>query len=295
MLKQEVVRTFRKNYPGASHRIEDWKGKTIAVFQDDLFEKVHENISEKWFYIHMKSQSEKLPRIDMLNILSSYCGYTDWQDFTYKNKINEQASHRKVTSNKVFLYVALLTLSISGLFYLVYQLTSTREYRFCFINADDLSPVSDRKVQLEIINKGESSKTYVCDSTGCVIFKTDQIYLSFVVSAPYYRQDTIERTLKKYDRQEEIKLYTDDYALMLNYFSNSSVEAWNQRRKHLDRIFAEDAVIYEVFQKGTTGIEMYDKPEFINKLSMPVKSIRNIEVLNIEYENGKIKSLRFSQ
>ena len=34
---------------------------------------VNGRISEKWFYTHIKSNSGKLPRIDMLNILSEYC------------------------------------------------------------------------------------------------------------------------------------------------------------------------------------------------------------------------------
>ena len=81
-LKKEVAEVYRKTYPSCQLAIEDWKGQDITNFQEELIANVKGRISEKWFYTHIKSKCEKLPRIDMLNMLSQYAGYQDWRDFT---------------------------------------------------------------------------------------------------------------------------------------------------------------------------------------------------------------------
>ncbi|WP_313215533.1 hypothetical protein, partial [Soonwooa sp.] len=55
----------------------------IIYFQEDLRKYAKGNISEKSFYTYFKtSPVSKLPRIDMLNLLSNYAGYESW--FNYK-------------------------------------------------------------------------------------------------------------------------------------------------------------------------------------------------------------------
>ena len=85
LLKQRIVETMQRSYPGISDNIGDWKGQEIIDFQEELRRRVNEHLSEKWFYLHMKSGRDKLPRIDTLNLLSRFAGYADWNDFVYKN------------------------------------------------------------------------------------------------------------------------------------------------------------------------------------------------------------------
>jgi len=70
LLKGKIAETMKKAYPGIPDRIEDWKGQEIIDFQEELRNHVKEHISEKWFYMHMKSDTGKLPRIDILNFLT---------------------------------------------------------------------------------------------------------------------------------------------------------------------------------------------------------------------------------
>ena len=65
------METMLRSYPGMSASIADWKGQDIVNFQEELLRKVNAHISEKWFYTHMKSDQDKLPRIDMLNVSAS--------------------------------------------------------------------------------------------------------------------------------------------------------------------------------------------------------------------------------
>ncbi|MCQ4036221.1 hypothetical protein [Kaistella montana] len=81
-LKTEVQARYLENHTPSFDNISKWKGIDIIYFQEDLRKNAKGNISEKSFYTYFKnSPSTKLPRIDMLNILSIYAGYTSWYDF----------------------------------------------------------------------------------------------------------------------------------------------------------------------------------------------------------------------
>lgn len=81
-LKNEVQAQYLKNHTPSNEEISKWKGIDIIYFQEDLRKYAKGNISEKTFYTYFKTSPVlKLPRIDMLNILSVYAGYASWYDF----------------------------------------------------------------------------------------------------------------------------------------------------------------------------------------------------------------------
>lgn len=81
-LKSEVQTQYLENHTPSFDDISKWKGIDIIYFQEDLRKIAKGNISEKSFYTYFKtSPVTKLPRIDMLNILSIYAGYVSWYDF----------------------------------------------------------------------------------------------------------------------------------------------------------------------------------------------------------------------
>lgn len=81
-LKNEIQARFLENHTPSFDEISKWKGIDIIYFQEDLRKIAKGNISEKSFYTYFKtSPVAKLPRIDMLNLLSAYCGYQSWYDF----------------------------------------------------------------------------------------------------------------------------------------------------------------------------------------------------------------------
>jgi len=115
-----------------------------------------------------------------------------------------------------------------------------------------------------------------------------------VVTAQYYRTDTIVRILKKIDRNETINLHADDYALMIHYFSMMKVDDWEKRKKRLEEMFDDRAMIYQVFNdKDATGMALYNKHEFIDRMTMPSGSLKNIEILGSQFRDQKIMTLRF--
>lgn len=81
-LKAEIQAQYLKNHTPSNEDIRQWKGIDIVYFQEDLRKFAKGNISEKSFYTYFKNPPvNRLPRIDILNLLSIYAGYTSWFDF----------------------------------------------------------------------------------------------------------------------------------------------------------------------------------------------------------------------
>lgn len=294
-LKREIAETMKKAYPGIPDRIEDWKGREITDFQEELRANVNEHISEKWFYLHMKSDSEKLPRIDILNFLSRYAGYVDWNDFRYRHQGNGRTGKPGEVSNRMFYLIPVILLAAFAVIFAIIKLGTYREYRFCFINQLTKQPVTNGQIDI-ILNRQNQSPEYItCDSNGCFSVRTNKQVLRFIVKAPYYQTDTIKRILRRGRKQELISLRTNDYALMIHYISNAKVVDWEARRAQLDKIISDNAMIYQLFMDETMGMEVYNKREFINKITLPSKGLKNLEIIEMTFSGEQISKLWFRQ
>ena len=293
LLKKEIITVFRQSYPGASPFIAEWKGQEIVDFQEDLLQKADGQISEKWFYTHMKSGSSTLPRIDVLNLLSKYAGYANWDDFAYRHRETIPLTADQRNANRVFLLVPVLVLVVLGILFGLYRLAFTREYAFCFVDADTREPIKNSIIDITLLKEGESPVSYLCSDDGCFFLKTGRSHIRFVVQSPYYLTDTIDRVLDKFQRMENIKLKPNNYALMLSYFSRQGVKDWQQRREQLDKMLDDAAVICQVYGSASIGMEIFTKWEFIDKMTMPSSSLKHIEVLDSKTVNDKIVILRF--
>jgi len=294
LLKQKVVAMMQQSYPGINPSIEDWKGQEITDFQEDLRIKVNATISEKWFYTHMKSSQGTIPRIDVLNFLSKYAGYANWDDFIYNNKPVIPSIRNAKKANRLFILVPVLAAVILGTLFGIFKLFNTQEYRFTFVDADTHEPISSGKIEVILLQDGESPAHFLADSNGCFLLKTDKSKIQMVVNLPCYLTDTIVRIVKKMNRDELIMLKPDDYALMIHYFSTMKVDDWEKRRDRLREMINEDAMICQLIsEKDNTGMAIYNKQEFIDKLTMPSGSLKNIEILGSQFIDGKLVVLRF--
>jgi hypothetical protein len=297
---------MQQSYPGINPSISEWKGQEITDFQEELLKTVNAHLSEKWFYTHMKSVSKSLPRIDVLNLLSKYAGYANWDDFVFINRDLIEAVQNSTTpdppiprsfakaANRYFLLVPLAAVVIVLIFFGLFKLFNTREYRFCFYDFDTKEPITNSKIEVQILNEGETPATRICSPDGCFFLKTDKSRIRMVVSAPYYLPDTITRVVTKLDREAIIRLKADDYSLIIHYFSTMNVDDWEKRRKRLEAMFDDAAIIYQVVNDNrATGMAIYNKQEFIDKMTVPSGSLRNLEILESRVRNEKIMVLRF--
>ncbi|WP_420574783.1 hypothetical protein [Kordia sp.] len=290
-LKAKIATTFLASH-AASSNIREWKGSTITDFQEDLRSKTKGSISEKWFYTYIKNDTEKLPRIDMLNLLSVYVGYENWNDFVKQQDELEVTSEIEAVTRKpsfnVKWFIVLLPLIIIGI-YSAYPTENT--FSFCFTDADQRKAITKIPLDIIVLRKQESPLYFKTDSLGCFSYSTPEDELKFVVKSPYHKTDTIVRHIHS-NTHKTIRLQTDDYALMLLYYANGNTNDWKKRRAQLNELIAENAQIYRVF-KDNIGIEMYKKKEFINLLTIPTSTLKKMQILDKVYADEKIVKLKF--
>ena len=294
LLKKEIAARLQQSVPGISPSIEQWKGQDIVHFQEDLAQKANGRISEKWFYTHIKLSSDKLPRIDILNLLSNYVDCIDWADFKLKNKHLVAIEQPIEPKRKILPNWLIALLSVTLIVFLLFKLFGPKTYNFYFVDADKKTPINTQPIQVVMLNDGESPVNLPCDN-GCVTIKTNREKIKFIVKTPYYKIDTITRVLNNYQGNESIHLQTNDYALMIHYFSKAKKADWDKRRRQLDNMFTDNAEIYQVYESENVGMELYNKREFINKLTMPLQSLKNIEIVETIYTGSRISMLKFRQ
>ena len=284
-LKLAVASKFLESNSASEH-IEDWKGEDIVAFQEDLFDKVKARVSEKWFYTYFKNETDKLPRIDILNLLSKYVDYQNWNDFKTQQSANKTVNSKK-TLNK---YIGLLLL-ISCLVFAFSVMNTKNTYQFCFYDAIKNEPIKSVILNIKILKQDESPIDKVTDSLGCLSYTSNSDKIRFVVTSPYYKTDTIVRQLNSEDNI--IKLEADDYALMLNYYTNKNISEWKKHREKLNAIFSNDVEIYQLYNNSNL-VEIYTKEEFIQKLTIPTRSLRGMKILDKTVVDDKIIKLKFT-
>ncbi|WP_179319215.1 hypothetical protein [Winogradskyella helgolandensis] len=282
-LKELVIKTFLKKH-NASKSVKDWSGNEIVMFQEDLFDSVKARVSEKWFYTYFKNDVEKLPRIDMLNLLSTYVGFKSWSDFKITNS---KPTSQKSKALKFYVLLFLLLTLLAG----VWLSNRNHTYTICFIDDIKGQPINSITLDIKILNIDDTPTYLKSNTNGCFSYTTEADYIKFVVQSPYHKTDTIVKSIKNIDNGN-VKLDTDDYALMLDYYSNKNIIDWKAHRSNLDTIFSSEALIYQVFPNDI-GIELYTKNEFINKLTTPTKSLKQMKILSKTYVDGKIVKLKF--
>lgn len=295
ILKQKIVERMQQSYPGINPSIAEWKGQEIVDFQEELLITVNAHISEKWFYNHIKSVNANLPRIDILNLLSRYAGYANWDDFRFKNSTPNAVLDKVKGANRFFIYIPVAVILILTILFFLFRQFSMREYRFSFYDADTAEPATNCVINVSVLRENESPVNYLCQADGSFTLKTGKAKIHFVVESPYYQTDTIIRVLNKFNTDEVVKLRPDYYALMIKYFSGSMVADWQKRRDQLNNIIADNAMIYQVCSRESIGVELYNKWEFIDRLSLPSRSLKDIEIIDTRYEDEKISLIRFRQ
>lgn len=300
LLKQQVEATFRQQVVSCQESIHEWKGKQIKLFQESLSEEVGGYVSEKWFYTHLKVQkNEKLPRIDMLNLLARYVGAEDWQAFLSSVLVEPKPKvvlKKRIGSSKQAFLLPLGILIVGAMFLLVSFFNKTEGYQFCIVDQDDGLPIVAQNIEAFLLKEGESPLPLEVDSLGCLLVEnSEEELMTLKIQALYYQPMLIQRAFKSAKSQETIALKKDDYALMIHYFSTNKMEDWKERRRQLDVMLSDEAQIIQIHNQTGGGMALYNKEEFINKMTMPIKSLKNINILETKYEGKQIVEIRFVQ
>jgi len=295
-LKNQIVACFRERNADCPDDISEWKGKVIESFQEDLQEKVKGRISTRWFYDHLKSDKEdRIPRVDILNLLSEYCGFDSWEAFIKLKKaegIKDKPVKTKLGIKRIIKFL-LPILVVSIVVMIAMMMTGKTEYKISFIDSDFGMPIANRNLEITVLEDGRGGRIVKADSNGCVNLILKDEEFRFIVSADYYKTDTLEINTR--DKEgEEVTLKIDDYSMLIHQLSVTESEGWERRRDQLDQMIQESAVIFFVTEDNQ-GIEMYNKDEFIDRMTMPISALKNLRILQTEYKDGKISKMRITQ
>lgn len=328
ILKKELTRQFFEENTASSGDISDWKGQDIVNFQEDIFSKTKSTVSEKWFYTYFKSEFKKLPRIDMLNLLSQYAGYSGWPELIQKNGAlefdNEEIptlvesnteistsqnspksqeievipenstsiAKEKPSGKKKYIAVGILILILIAtlLTSLYFIFLYRKTYEFCFMDSDRNSTITE-PIEITIARKG-FTPLELLTINGCIDFPSKEDTLLMFIKSTYYKQDTFKINLHQYQGKETIRLQPDDYKVMLRHYSKSS-HSVKERIKMLDQMIADDALIYQVYDNEYFGVEVLSKKQYINLVSLPTTSLKNYTLIEADRKNGKIVKIKF--
>lgn len=368
-LKKDVQAQYLKEYTPSYDEISKWKGIDIIYFQEDLRKKAKGNISEKSFYTYFKSSPvSKLPRIDMLNLLSIYAGYDSWYDFkknhlfagellsdekdlsddelkelektvssalnlpkteeepkkTVFNNEENTVLQEKNTENQVIEkkqtilesskiseikppkknYQRTAWIAAASVFVILLGLLGFKDeifqktYKYCFTDADRNLNVQ-RDIEIKVIKENESPILYRIKPGECFIYPTKDKTLKMQISSTVYEDLEVNRNLENAPEEETIELKPDDYKMALYYFSIKDINGENseqlikQKRKQLENLISNTATITQVYDSDIYGLETLDKQDYITLVTTPTTSLKNLNVIEMKKDKGKIVSIKF--
>lgn len=365
-LKKDVQAQYLKEYTPSHDDISKWKGIDIIYFQEDLRKKAKGNISEKSFYTYFKtSPVTKIPRIDMLNLLSAYTGYDSWYDFKKQHlfsgellqdettlsdqeikELEETISNLPISTNteiqptkeeiklpenidlqksttenqtisenkntniesisvkprknffqrNIWAIVTSVLISITGLLGFKDEIFS-KTYKYCFTDADRSTSIINT-LEIRVMKENESPLIYKIKPGECFYYSTKDKNLVMEISAPFYESLKVNRSLENAPEEEMIEMKPDDYKMAVNYFSvkdaNGNPELLKQKRSQLENLISDNAIIYQVYDNKTYGIERLDKQKYITLVTTPTTSLKNLSVIEMKKDlKGKIVSIKF--
>lgn len=290
-LKKEVLLEYTRHYPYFQGTWKNFSSQDIQNLILLVEQNLRERVSEKWIYTHLKPETnEKLPRKDMLDIMSRFVGYSGWDEFRLKDltSVELKADRRQIRKKRgvvILFFTALLI--ITGLviyFYPTDDKTHTIELKDEFtkqnLKSEDVKVyqlednkkiplvIKDEKVEVKV-NKGKSTK--------------------IVIESPYYKNKTVEINQPE-QKQTEVLMKPDDYAMMLKAFMLSDVKDWQTRKQQLDKILADDVEVL-LMLRDNLGTEYLNKQEFSGKLIVPTDAVRKMKI--VEVNNNKDNRINF--
>lgn len=269
-LKEKVLLAYRERYPFFQG---DWKtfgARDIQNLIDAIEKETRQTISEKWIYTHLKPETnDKLPRKDMLDILSQFVGYTGWDEFVFKEQVQKTETGKK----RSFLWIWI----VAGIL-----VTAIIAYGMLFKNEETI-PNTETPVTKEdsILEPKE----------------TDSITEQQTI-IPLKAKENTNETIPKPSENTENKasfLEPEDYKMILKAFMQSDIKDWETRKEQLDKILSPDLEVI-VMLRDNLGAEYFNKPEFAQKLIVPTASVRKMRITDLQTDaQNKVRFIRIKQ
>lgn len=296
-LKDKVLLKYQEQYPFFQGTWKTFSSQDIQNLIGLIEVQCKQTISEKWIYTHLKPETNsKIPRKDMLNILSQFVGYSGWDEFTFEEKVFEAKVPKEGTKSKTKFWLALLLLIFGIAIALVFfykqeaPISKSIELNNEFTN----EKINSNEVKVYEVNDSVSKPLEVKE--GKVQVSNEDKKSKLVIKSPFYNTKTIDLNANgEVSETNKIDLKPDDYAMILKAFMVSDIKDWKTRKEQLDKILSDNLEVM-VMLKDNLGAEYFNKTEFAQKLIIPTASLRKMKIIEIEKEtNQKIKFIRITQ
>ncbi|MFA7470603.1 MAG: hypothetical protein WCY63_08505 [Weeksellaceae bacterium] len=292
-LKKRILETYQKSYPYFRGGWKRFSSKDIRQLIDLIEIQLKEKVSEKWIYTHLKPESNvKLPRKDMLDIFSKFCGFADWDEFVFKNQVKtktENEIYTEINPSKSFFRSWFWLLMIPAMVALVYWFPKNKsESKTLEIkNEFTQEPIPTEEIKVYEIQEDVKIPLEIEDSKIEVTEGKQKIR----IESPYFETKEVEISTS----DDEILIKPEDYAMVLKHFIQSELKDWEDRKEKSDKILSDELEVI-VLLKDNLGAEYLNKDEFSGKLIVPTSETRKMKILNIETNAQKqITFIRIQQ
>lgn len=302
-LKKSVLEQYQNSYPYFNGSWKSFSSQDILNLIEDIQLKSKQSVSEKWIYTHLKPETnEKLPRKDMLDILSVYVGKSGWDEFRFNGNdniiVNEndnsngninfvKNSHINRNSNfKLGILGLIFVLGLIG--FLIWKFTSHEEQKIEFQNSFTKDSISKEEVKAFVVEDA-IEKPIDLKSSNLNLEKGTKV----VIKSPFYELKEI--TISPDESLSRIELNPNDYAMMLKAFMKSDIKDWQTRKEQVNMILSDNLEVMIMLQNDL-GAEYFNKTEFAQKVILPSVSLKKLKIVEIQQEkDNKISFLRLTE
>ena len=289
---------FKKNHLFANEIIsEHEKPSEIIIADEEKLEISTEKPTEVAFSIPEKA----IPAIEKTTTAEIQPAIEET-----KTTVTTSTSSQRIFKNPLislikqyFWLISSVVLMTMVLILVFWQRIFATDYKFTFIDADRNTKIKDI-IEIRVLKENETPIRYIInsgkdiedDDLGVFRFPTQSKTLAMEVNSPFYRKDTIYRNLDPARTNETIELEPDVYAQALYYYSTNDI---SKKREELDKIISKNALIYQVFDNETYGVETLDKQKYIGLVTTPTTSLKNFKMIEtkVSPETKKIILIKF--
>lgn len=277
-LKKDVLLTYKKHFPYFDGDWKSFSSQDIANLIDVLEKSVKQTISEKWIYTHLKPESNtNLPRKDMLDILSQFVGYSGWEEYVFKHKLEVQPTTiKKKKTLLIIKWFGIALVIMVCVFYYLYDKNQNTPKTIEINNAYNQETIENDEVKAVIIENNKERQLEIKESK--INLETDDT-ASIVIKSPFFKDKII--ATKNLKSNTKIALEPDDYAMMVKAFMKSDIKDWETRKEQLHKILSDDLEVM-VMLKNNLGVEYFNKQEFTNKLVIPSASLKKMKIVDLQ-------------
>lgn len=301
-LKKCVLEQYQNSYPYFNGSWKSFSSQDILNLIDDIQLKTKQTVSEKWMYTHLKPETnQKLPRKDMLDILSVYVGKSGWDEFVFNNNVNKNDnsnnnnnsnSNNNNNKNVGFGFskkfgIWMLFLGSLSIGFFIWKFASKEEQKLEFQNSFTKDSIAKEEVKAYVVEDTVEKQIDINSST----FKIDKA-TKVVLKSPFYKPKEI--TILPNEPITRVELNPNDYAMMLKAFMKSDIKDWQTRKEQLNKILSDNLEVMVMLQNNL-GAEYFNKQEFSQKVILPTASLKKLKIVELKQENdNKISFLRLT-